>query len=566
MIAGALLLLAANAASVLGASAILERVKTGRASLDVLLLLLIRLLLISLAVLAAGLTHGLTPWRLGLAGACALVVLLALRAHRTVPRTRPDVHPWLLAATLLVAARLVLQVWFFSPHLGDALAYHLPKIGEWIRAGAFTREMGLHAHVTFPAGFELVEAWWVVFLRHDALIEAAGAEFLAVAFAAVHALGRTMGLEPRQAWLAALAYALTPGLHLSATSCLNDTAAAALVVATAALIAARAPLPLVLMAVGLGIGVKATTGYALPGLVLLAFLVRGEPGSRVASRGWPGVLATGGLAAGLFWYARNLLWYGNPVYPVGEPGYAQDPVAVQMGPRWASGAANALDLLQYRVYDLQTALGANVDDMAGWGPAAFACGVAALVPAAMRSAAFRRLAGAFVVSLASCLFLIIHDPWCLKYVFFFPAIAALALPSAARESRSIGVIVGAAIAFSFVVTILPYDLPFPAFRDLYRQGWRERSALQEPDAAKGEQSVACLGRMGRAYLLYRPDFSRRVTYPRIDRPEGMTEEAAGARVAYFNPHSAGEHELLAECLRQRRLEPLGESFYRIRRP
>src|SRR5262245_14541420 len=49
VIAGALLLLAANAASFLGASAILDRVKTGQASLDVLLLLLIRLLLISLS-------------------------------------------------------------------------------------------------------------------------------------------------------------------------------------------------------------------------------------------------------------------------------------------------------------------------------------------------------------------------------------------------------------------------------------------------------------------------------------------------------------------------------------
>jgi hypothetical protein len=314
------------------------------------------------------------------------------------------------------------------------------------------------------------------------------------------------------------------------------------------------------MAAGLGLGVKATTGYALPGLLLLGFLVRKEPGPALAPRGWAAALAVGGLAAGAFWYARNFVWYGNPVYPVGEAGYAQDPVAVQMGPRWTSGAANALDLVQYRVYDLQTALGANVDDMAGWGPAAFACGIAAIVPAAMRSAAFRRLAGAFAVSLASCLFLIIHDPWCLKYVFFFPALAALALPQLARESRVIGVVVAAALAFSVVVTCLPYDLPFPAFRDLCRQGWRERTSLKEPDAAKSEESVACLGRMGRTYLLYRPDFSRRVTYPRIEQAERLTEEAAGARVAYFKPSGANEHELLAECLRQRRLEPLGEFF------
>lgn len=566
MIAGLLLMLAANAAALLGARLILERVRTGQGSVDALLFLTIRLILISVAVLTAGITHTLTRWGLGLAGVAALLGFVAAGARRKFPRPAwPVADAWMAAAAAIVAARFAAQAWFFSPHLGDAVAYHLPKVAEWIRSGGFTREMGLHSHVTFPAGFELIEAWWVVFLRHDVLIEAAGAEFLLLAFAAVRALGRTVGLDARQAALAGLFYVLTPGLHLSASSCLNDAAAAGVVVATAALIAARAPAALVLMTAAWGLGIKATAAYAFPGLLLLMILLRKEPASTPPSRGWAALLAAAGLVAGLFWYARNFVWFGNPVYPVGEPGYGQDPVAVQVGPRWSAGLANALALLGYRIYDRQTALGANVDDMAGWGPAAFACGIVAMIPAAIQNAAFRRLALAFVVSLGSCLLLIIHDPWCLKYVFFFPAVAALAIVPLMSVHPPIRVIAGGALAFAFLATFLPYDLPAGHFRGLWRQGWRERTALEEPEAVRREDIVACAGRMGRAYLLYRPDFSRRVVYVREESADELAEAAgrAGARIAYFKPQGVAEHEMLDDGVRRGRLEALGGHFYRL---
>lgn len=569
MIAGLFLMLAANAATLLGARAILERVKTGQDSTDALLLLAIRLILVSIAVLAAGVCHALTRWGLGLAGVTALLLLVASGAHRKFPRPGwPVADAWMAAAVAIVAARFAAQVWLFSPHLGDAVAYHLPKVAEWVRSGGFTREMGLHSHVTFPAGFELIEAWWVVFLRHDVLIEAAGAEFLLLAFAAVRSLGRILGLEARQAGLAALIYVLTPGLHLSATSCLNDAATAAVIVATAALVAARAPAALVIMTAAWGLGIKATVAYAFPGLLLLAILIRKEPGLPSPARGWAAGLAVAGLVAGLFWYGRNLLWFGNPVYPVGEPGYGQDPVAVQVGPRWSAGLANALALLQYRIYDRQTALGANVDDMAGWGPAAFACGIAAMVPAALQNPAFRRLALAFLVSLVSCLLLIIHDPWCLKYVFFFPAIAALAIVPLMAAQPPVRVIAGGALVFAFLSTFLPYDLPAKSFRELWRQGWRERTVLEEPAPVRGEDVVACAGQMGRAYLLYRPDFSRRVVYVRETGADALVDAAgrAGARILYFRPQGSTEHAMLDDGVRRGKLEALGGSFYRLRTP
>ena len=110
-----------------------------------------------------------------------------------------------------------------------------------VRAGGFTREMGVDLCAPFPAGFELLEAWWVVFLRHDVLIELAGVEMLLLCAAGAYALAREVNLTERPAAWAAFLTVLTPGLYLSATACLNDIAIAALVIVTMAFVLTRAP-------------------------------------------------------------------------------------------------------------------------------------------------------------------------------------------------------------------------------------------------------------------------------------------------------------------------------------
>src|SRR5262249_31754028 len=194
---------------------------------------------------------------IGVMGAVALLGLGLARAFRGLRAPRLPPLGWALGTlTAMVAVRLAAQVWLFAPYSGDVLSYHLPKVAEWVRAGHFTREMGVDSHATFPAGFELVETWWVVFLHHDVLIEMAGVEFLSLALAAVVALATEIGLSAPAAGFAGLVYVLTPGFHVQVTSCLNDAPAAALVLATAALIVGRAPLGLIALVAGLGIGVK----------------------------------------------------------------------------------------------------------------------------------------------------------------------------------------------------------------------------------------------------------------------------------------------------------------------
>jgi hypothetical protein len=567
VILGLFFFIVANAASCLGAYRLLTVVRTPEPSVNVLLFLLLRLTLISLVILAAGLTHTLTANGLGFWCSGFLALMLAFGAHRGIALPKWNGCGALICGvTLLLFVRLCAQVWFFAPHQGDAVVYHLPKIAEWVRAGGFTREMGLHSSATFPAGFELLGAWWVVFLRHDVLIEAAGAEFLLLGFAAVFALGRHLEFSPGTAWVASVIFVLSPGFHFSATSCMNDAPVAALVVASMALAAANAPLPAILMTAGIGVGIKPTYAYALPGIVLLAWLLRRQPTAATRKHPAAWALVAAGLAAGLFWYARNLLWYGNPIHPVGAPGYSESPVAVQFGPRLATFLDNVADLIGRRIYDRELAIGANVDDMAGWGSAAFACGLPGLLILLAKDSRFRRLAAAFGASLLSTLALVDHHPWTLKYVFFFPALLSLGGAWLMQTHRSVAAAGGAALVFSFLATMLSYDLPLPRLRELARQDWRERSAMAEPPGVRREAIIACCGGFtARSYGLYRPDFSRRVEYVRPKSEEEFRSELnrSGARVVYFVPATAIQNEILRASLRRGLLEPLGDSFFRV---
>ncbi|MFN3484666.1 MAG: hypothetical protein ACK44W_04185 [Planctomycetota bacterium] len=564
MTLGFLWMLVANAAALLGAHALTRRIGTGEGSLDAVLFLLVRLLLISAAIIVAGLTRTLSALGLGLLGAAALAVLIAFGAHRRLRwPTLPMVGLVMGVFASLVLARLLAQVWFFAPYFMDTLSYHLPKVAEWVRAGAFTREMGVDTHASFPAGFELVETWWVVFLHHDVLIEMAGVEYLVLAFVATYALAKHVGITDAGAFFAGLVYVMTPGLHLQATSCANDGPVSALVVATAALAARHAPLPLLLLSAGLGIGVKATYLYALPGLGLLWMLSRKETALSAVARKLGVGLAAGALLVGAFWYVHNIIWYGSPTYPVGLQGLS-GPHPIQLGPRISSLVGNVSSLIDPRIYDSAAPQGPYTVNISGWGAAAFACGLLALLAVTRTDARVRRMVVAFAVSAAFIFLHVLHDPWSIRFILFIPAILSIAAVRLAEEYRPILVVLGASLLLNFLGTMLPHHLPLRVFGPLAQQPWRDRSLANVFDAWPPSDCVGYFAdNRNIAYLLYRPDYSSRVVYLRARSAEGLVQEMedAGVRYVYAAPASIENHEILKGLSESGRLRVLKGRFY-----
>lgn len=520
-----LALVFANVAVLLGAHAVLRRLRTGEASADLVLYLLLRLGLISLVVLAAGALKALTPMALAIAGVVVTAVLLALGEHRRLPGLRrPEVGTGALIFAGVLVIRSLLQVWFFAPFQRDALTYHLPKIGEWVQHHGFTSEWGLDLRSTFPSGFELIETWWVAPLRHDVLIEMAGLEFLLLGAAATADIARRLQAPTRFAFLAALLYALTPGICLQATSCLNDGPVAALWTATAALALRTVPLPLLLLPIGLGIGVKPTYAYGMPGIAVLWWFAarRRDPATR-----WS--LATGALAllAGSSWYVRNTVVYGNPIHPMGPSGISvqEGHVAQRLGPSLSGLLENLYRLADSRIYDHLGPYDPELPQISGWGCAVLATGLIALFLTARTDPLMRRIAAGYVVSLLVILALVVPDPWYMRYVLFFPGLFAVATAKAAESVRAAALVAWLALGVQLVGTMIPGRFPIGGVTDLVSMSWRDRTFYRHPQL----ENVDAVGFIElpadevKVYPFYRPDFSRRVVYLRPRSPEELMD-------------------------------------------
>ncbi len=570
MIAGLAWMLVANAACLLGAYALASRLSTGQRSADLALFLLLRFSLASAAVLATGLLGILTARTLGLLGAAALAGLLLGGAHRTIPWAalrglRRDYPALLLATAGLVLARFVAQAWFLAPHDGDATCYHLPKVAEWVQAGAITRETGVDYRSPFPGGFELFEIWWTVFLHHDVLVEAAGIELWILALAAVHALGRWTGLSRGMALAAGLLFCTTPIVLMQAVSCLNDLPVVAILLTSAALIAARVQPFVLLLPLGVGIGVKPTFGFALPGLALLAFLVRKDPPASRPGRAAAAGGALLGAFLGTYWYLRNLVLYGNPIYPGGARGFVLNDefLVQQVGPNLVSLRENLRRLVDSRLYDHLLGYNPTSEYIAGWGPAVFGCGLLALLVALREPGRLRLLAAALAVSLVSVLTLVLSDRWFVRFVLFVPALACLALPPLAVRIRGLPLLLGILVAIQFATTVFLSRNAVGEYPALARQPWRKRAADMIAGLPKDAEPVACLQGGGLFnYLLYGPDFSRRVIYIRAGKPEEIVAEMRRLEVKRIYG-SRDATSVLEEMVKARLLKPEIGRFYSL---
>lgn len=564
MILGLLWMALANAGVSLAARAVLRRTLADRPSLSLPLFLLLRLAFIMALVMGAGVAGVLTPAGLGIPGAVLLALLWARGERFDIPWKAPippELPRVLIVLGSFLACRSLVLAWLYVPMDGDLTSYHLPKVAEWVRLGTFDIDLGDDPRSWWPAGFELVETWWVVFPRHDALVEMAGLEFMLLACGAVWSLARWLGLEPRGALLASLVVASTPGLSTQSVTCMNDLPAAALVLTAAALIAARAPFGLLVLTGGMAAGLKPTTVYTLPGLLLFLVLVRKEAPAEAPSRLAPRLLALLGAALGAYWYARTWIAKGTPVYGAGTD--LNGLKYQQLGFSLDSLLSSLSDLANHRVYDNRRIYHPMLEFAAGWGPAVVACGLPALVSEPRRDAKLRALGAAFAVALVSILGLVLHDNYNLRFILWFCALPALALARAAERAPSLARPAILALAISCLATSFNGVWPLTALIPHLKLESARAELLLPMDVA--EDRVGIYGPFTRAYLLRAPDFRREVLTVRAEDPEELEAEMTrlGVRSLFvFDlPQKSRGAKMLEECERRGWLRRVRGVYY-----
>lgn len=207
------------------------------------------------------------------------------------------------------------------PQDWDTLTYHLPLIVQWLHQGSLYAPA--EANWANPGNNELLGLWCVALFSGDFLISLNNLPAIVLLGLSAVGLAEQLGLRSGLRHLCGLAVLVHYAIPNQAVTAGNDVAAAALFLTALdyqlRYLGSAGSADLLLAAISLGLlaGVKYyALGYALlagVSLVLLAGLVQGRRSARRA------LLAAclGVLLWGSYWYLRNLLLTGTPLYPKG---------------------------------------------------------------------------------------------------------------------------------------------------------------------------------------------------------------------------------------------------------
>lgn len=222
----------------------------------------------------------------------------------------------------------------------DSLWYHMPFAADMAQTHSV---VGMHHVETvftnwfYPQNSELLHAVGILLTGRDTLSLFLNFGWLAVAFLAAYCVGRPYGRGALTAVAAAILLACHTLVVRDPGAAKNDLAAAALLLASIAILVegwAHRVVPLsaggrqrnhaierwALAAAGLAAGLAAgtrVTGLAMAGALTVAVVVLAPRGRRVGAFGWWFLAA---LAGGGFWYLRNLVVAGNPIPEVEKLG------------------------------------------------------------------------------------------------------------------------------------------------------------------------------------------------------------------------------------------------------
>ncbi len=302
-------------------------------------------LFVLLCMAAAGALHRIDG--LALTGMAAAAFLISPRPARAnipgPPAQTPGFglalirrHP--LASAIVGAAGAVTvanAAWAFvlPPFAHDDLTYHLVFPVEWMQSGTLNMRavpFGNHSPAYYPKNTELFYLWLLLPLRQAFPINAAQLVFLVVSVLALLEIFRLCGASVRASLVGASLFCICPVVVAELARAYVDVAFACffLLAFHAVLLFREAPSAAKAMQFAAAVGLFA--GTKMPGLVLATLILLPSFGvvwllspARKAVSLRTNHLVLGGLAGGLifllaggWWYVRNLVVTGNPVFPL----------------------------------------------------------------------------------------------------------------------------------------------------------------------------------------------------------------------------------------------------------
>jgi hypothetical protein len=343
----------------------------------------------------------------------------------------------------------------------DALSYHAPlAVFLWHdgNLGTFLDRMPTYFPLAHPGTAEL---WFGLLLAigGERLADLGQLPFTVLGVTAIYAFARRLRLRHGAALLSAFAFLLVPMVVMQTGTQVNDLVGTVLLMASVALGSAptetwsRRRLALLGLGLGLTIATKlvllpyvAAGGLFLFGVVLREAYARGYP--RVQA-GWLVIATVMFLLVVAPWWVRDMIRYGNPLYPESLPLLGRGIFISDHGHVDPHFVPNALAWPLYPLLEVH-------DDRSGFGTLFIVGAIPGLLVAAWRC---RRqpvvLFGLLVTLMLPAWFVLTSQPrFLLPIVGLSFGFLPWSLLAMSRRHRTIGAIVLAAAAtFSTLVTL-----------------------------------------------------------------------------------------------------------------
>jgi hypothetical protein len=227
----------------------------------------------------------------------------------------------------------------FPSYTWDALWYHLPIVGYIMQDGAI-REIANTSFINqwinmFPKNIELLFLWNIIFLNSDIITDLSQLAFTIIGMVSLYSISMKLGVKRNSAVYASLLFFFTPIVILQSTTNYVDVAIAVLFIVSVNFIITRrgerrGALCLAGLATGILLGAKGSGPLfagILSGAIIVQELRYNADSFKAAIMNKHSALVKTlntytlyflfpVLLLGGFWYLKNFLLHGNPVYPM----------------------------------------------------------------------------------------------------------------------------------------------------------------------------------------------------------------------------------------------------------
>lgn len=463
--------------------------------------------------------------------------------------------PLLMVLTAL-AGLLLLWIFFLGvifPAIDyDGNSYHLTFIGQVMQNhNFFDVPTSIKWLAGYPKGGEFIQLWSVIVSKSDMFTDLAQLPFLAMGLYALYEIGQRLGISKRQSRFAALLFIFLPIVLNQLKTTYVDVMLCTLFFASIAMVLQKklSNLDLVILGIifSLIISIKATGLLFVAAVVplLLYNLYENSTKHHKKQLYWPSYIKPLLIIAiptifGLYWYIKNWVIYGSPLYPFGFKLLGHH---IFPGQTFQEFAANAVTGLQglpkscaARIWFVWTEqkdwFGClyNYDtNFAGLGPIWFVLLIPASLMAGYVALRERRYKLIAVAATFVGLFAVYPTNYYSRYTMFITALGVLAFGIVLDKLGNLYQIIAKSLAILLVVSVILTNFTLCNYPPLVVKHQLEHINSNEArgpvyDINPGPAFVFLEGRLNHSdvvvydskpyfiYPLWRPDFANKVLY------------------------------------------------------